>query len=64
VSVAEPPVAAPSPVRPATPRATAPTPASRGIVTDYGYVISELRHIGIITVALVLLLLLLWLIIA
>jgi hypothetical protein len=58
--VAEPPVPT-APARLSTPR-TATTPAApRGIVTDYGYVISELRRIAIITGVILLLLLVLWL---
>jgi hypothetical protein len=64
VGVAEPQAAPTATARPAAPRVTAPAAASRGIVTDYGYVIGELRRIGIITAAIVLLLLLLWLVIA
>jgi len=64
------PQAAPSPaaapVRRATTttrQATATSQGARGIVTDYSYVIDELRRIGVLTVGITALLLVLWLII-
>jgi len=43
--------------------ARAATPQTRGIVTDYGYVIGELRRIFVLTAGILILLLALWLVI-
>ncbi|MGH2587303.1 MAG: hypothetical protein ACRDJE_20500 [Dehalococcoidia bacterium] len=47
----------------ATRQATATSQGARGIVTDYGYVVGELRRIFVLTVGITALLLVLWLII-
>jgi hypothetical protein len=46
-----------------TRQATATSQGARGIVTDYSYVIDELRRIAVLTVGITALLLVLWLII-
>jgi hypothetical protein len=63
-AVPAPPVSGEAPVRAAPVAAARPaaTPVSRGLVTDYGYIISELKRIFILSVGIIVLLIVLWLI--